>query len=100
MQTDQDDDDQALEQLFDHGPDVTRIAGELDAEQAEQPGVEEESDAGDRSAAGDDRDDGSQPDQLVAVEVEQRREKAEHRQQGDERGPDELDRHRMSSPST
>ena len=93
-----DDDDQALEQLLDYRPDIARIAGELDAEQAEQPGIEEEADAGDDGAARDDRDDGPQLDQLVAVEVQQRCEEAEHRQQGHQRWHDELGRHGVRSP--
>ncbi len=35
MQADQGDDDQALQQLLGDGPDVARVAGELDAEQTD-----------------------------------------------------------------
>ena len=63
MRADQDDDDQALQQLLDDGPDVARVAGELDAEQAEQPAVERSSRRRrPHDAARDDRDDRAQLD--------------------------------------
>ena len=73
VHADQRDDDQAFQQLLDDRRDVARVGAQLDAQQAQRPGIHEVARAGHGGAAGDDRDHRAQLHELVAVEIEQRR---------------------------
>jgi len=93
MQANQQDDDDALEQLLRQRGDIPGEAREVDRECIERERVDDEARARRHHAAADDGDDGAERHQLVAVQIEQRREEAEHRQRGHQRGQQELHRH-------
>ena len=79
--------------LLDDRRDVAGEVGQVEAEERERPGVHQVARARHHGAARDDRDDGVELHELVAVEIEQRGEEASHRQQADQRGQHDIERH-------
>ena len=77
VRADQRDDDETLQELLDDRRDVAREGGRSRCRaESSVAGVHEIAAPRDRRAARDDRDDGGELHELVAVEVEQRREEA------------------------
>ena len=78
-------DDESLDELLDYGPREARIDRHVEPGDAEEPAVQGIADRRRSEAACDHRDDGAQRHELVAVEIDERREKAEHGGEPDQR---------------
>ena len=77
-------DDQRFRELLNHRRDVARVRLAVERRHAQEPGVDAVADRRRNHAAPDDRDHEPERNELVAVEVEQRREKAQHGREPDQ----------------
>ena len=94
VRANQHDDHQALQQFLGERRDVAREMRDVDPDHVEHERVHAVADAGNHYAARDDGDNRAQAHQLVAVEIEQRPEEDEHRQQDHQRMGQDVKQHR------